>query len=209
MIADFLVAASEEGRPKTNEEESLSLVKQRDPDVTVKLADLENTAITADFGHEFGAQKGRFRTSHAAIEVPDTLDWTAPELLREGGSAASAGSDVYALTMTMWEVATLGIASPTQVLVDPDSSGADGGYAGGKVLSVKERLCAGARPSWEGTAIPQQLRHTLEQGWGAEVGNRPSAENLRFAIEVYVKQKEGDAFSTDLGPRVTTGGSMQ
>lgn len=173
----------------------------------MKLADLENTAITADFGHEFGAQKGRFRTSHAVVEVPDTLDGTVPELLHEGGSAVSAGSDVYALTMTMWEVATLGIAASGQVLVD--SAGAGGGDSGEKVLSVKERLCAGARPSWEGTRIPQQLRHTLEQGWGAEVGNRPSAENLRCAIEVYVKQKEGDAFSTDLSPRATTGGSME
>ena len=45
---------------KTNsevEQEQLALDQQQNPSVIVKLADLENVAITADFGHQFRNSK--------------------------------------------------------------------------------------------------------------------------------------------------------
>ena len=95
--------------------------------VTVKLADLENSVITEDFGGKKGAGAGgedlgacgynrppRARTkdvgqsqscmlsnrrliphAYRADVVPDTLDWTAPELMAEDGhSHVSQASDV-------------------------------------------------------------------------------------------------------------------
>ena len=39
--------------------------------------------------------------------VPDSLDWTAPELCQIAGGTPSLQSDVYALSVTWWEVSTI------------------------------------------------------------------------------------------------------
>jgi hypothetical protein len=209
----------QQSRSQTSDEareSALPLAQQRNPAVVVKLADLENTAITTDFGHSFSAQEERFHTSHSEIEIPDTLDWTAPELLRDGAPAASTASDVYALAVTMWEVATLCVQPPTAPAslvppapVEPTEPAPEAelgehfamsrigvgcaGVAGVRAdagLSVKEKLLNGWRPSFHGTKMPLQLVSLLELGWGENVVTRPSAENLQVAINAYASGKE-------------------
>jgi hypothetical protein len=182
----------------------LPLDQQDNPNVIVKLADLENVAITADFGHEFRNSKrdARFHTSTSEIEVPDTLDWTAPELLRDGGSEASAASDVYALTMTMWEIATFAVHPPSQKLaMPPEQRSTTEPRQGGNgtvvaAPNVREQILADWRPSFDGTGMPDQLLHNLELGWGATPAERPTAENLYKAVDAYVVGREGGGFST-------------
>jgi serine/threonine protein kinase len=204
---NFLVAKREvdRGRVRTRAEETLAEkldldehTAQSDAAVTVKLADLENTAITADFGHEFGSRTDRFHTSHSEIEVPDTLDWTAPELLREGGSAATMKSDVYALAMTLWEVVTFCMLPPTESLSPPTDAAATDSPSNADAMagSVKEKLLAGWRPTLDGTGIPEGLRITLESAWSGSVEDRPTAAALLQDIEAFVAEKEGVQFST-------------
>lgn len=196
-VGSSVATAGGNSIPKTSseiEEEQLPLDQRQNPNVIVKLADLENVAITANFGHEFrnSNRRSRFHTSTTEIEVPDTLDWTAPELLSQGGSAASAASDVYALTMTMWEVATCGVENPGQALEMPTPhSEAETTRA----PDVRERILAGWRPSFDGTGIPDQLLHNLQMGWGAEPANRPTADNLRQAVDAYVVGRESGDFT--------------
>ena len=180
---NFLVAAGSSGA--SVDVTSAVLAEADDPEVTVKLADLENTAITAEFGH-VGA---KFRASE--VEVPDTLDWTAPELLKDGGAAATFASDVYALAITCWEAAVLAARTPTGALVPPDPSGPET-----PDMSVREKLIAGWRPSLSETGIPEPIGAILERGWGADVKGRPSAEEIQQAMERQRLQDEESAFTT-------------
>ena len=197
--------------PETTEQvekQKLPLDQQQNPNVVVKLADLENVVIRTDFGHRFrdSNRDSRFHTSSSEAEVPDTLDWTAPELLSDGGRAASAASDVYALAMTMWEIATFGEAIPGQKLVAPPPSENQGGSDGKVVasnetmaaaLSVKEQILAGWRPSFEGTGVPDQLLHNIQLGWESTPAKRPTAEDLGKAVDAYVVGKDGGGFTTE------------
>ena len=176
---NFLVAAG------SVDVTSAVLAEADDPEVTVKLADLENTAITAEFGH-VGA---KFRASE--VEVPDTLDWTAPELLKDGGAAATSASDVYALAMTCWEAAVLAAGTPTSALVPPDPRGPET-----PDMSMREKLIAGWRPSFSETGIPEQIGGLLKKAWEADIKNRPSAEEIQQAMERQRLQDEESAFST-------------
>ena len=182
---NFLVAAGSSGA--SVDVTSAELAEADDPEVTVKLADLENTAITAEFGH-VGA---KFRASE--VEVPDTLDWTAPELLKDGGAAATSASDVYALAITCWEAAVLAAGTPTSALVPPDGPPPE---TPGPTLSVREKLIAGWRPSFSETGIPEQIGGLLKKAWEADIKNRPSAEEIQQAMERQRLQDEESAFST-------------
>ena len=141
--------------------------------------------------------------------MPDTLDWTAPELLRQGASAASAASDVYALTMTLWEIATFSVELPSRKLAIPEAHSAEQAEEGENAASCAEgevavlatpstraQILAGWRPSFDGTGMPTQLLHNVELGWGAAPATRPSAQDLHKAVDAYVVGREGGGFST-------------
>jgi hypothetical protein len=61
------------------------------------------------------------------------------------------------------------------------------------MLSTKEKLCRGWRPSFEGSGFPGQLEAIAIQGWGAIVENRPSADNMRNAVAVVKMSYDEDA----------------
>ncbi len=38
--------------------------------------------------------------------VPQTVNWTAPEVIRHGTKACTTAADVYSLGMVLWEILT-------------------------------------------------------------------------------------------------------
>ena len=127
--------------------------------------------------------------------MPDTLDWTAPELLSQGAARLSPGSDVYALAITWWEVLTLfAYQSPASALMAPinelqSTASEDGRSSSANVpgstqepSNTRDKIIAGWRPSFEGTSLPTQLQHTIVQAWGNDVSRRADASNLVLAV---------------------------
>eukprot|EP00658_Telonema_sp_P-2_P046399 TRINITY_DN3455_c0_g1_i8.p1 TRINITY_DN3455_c0_g1~~TRINITY_DN3455_c0_g1_i8.p1 ORF type:complete len:515 (-),score=95.04 TRINITY_DN3455_c0_g1_i8:532-2076(-) len=86
-----------------------------------------------------------------------TLEWAAPELLT--GSEANPWTDIYALTITLWEC--LSSASPYHPY---DNSEHD----------LQTAILAGLRPT-EPAGIPEALAAFLQAGWHHEPTRRPSA----------------------------------
>jgi len=109
--------------------------------------------------------------------------------------------------MTLWEIATFSVELPSRQLAMPAAAhsaeqleqgenGAHSAEGEAAAPSAREQILAGWRPSFDGTGMPVQLLHNVELGWGGTPADRPSAEELRTAVDAYVVGREGGGFST-------------
>ena len=129
------------------------------------------------------------------MEVPDTLDWTAPKLLRDGGRAASVMADIYSLGITWWEIVTLCAANPTDRLGPP--LGMTDDAATGRRGSIFGQLTHQKwRPQLSGVKLPQQLHDIYERSLGDDKDSRPLAAQMQAVASSEAAKLEGGAFTT-------------
>lgn len=126
---------------------------QQSPSRVIKLTDLE-LSDEDDAGRE------------AEVEAPQTINWTAPEVLRNP-KVFEKPSDVYSLTMVLWELLT------GQVPFDEAGLGPSEGR--------EQILTHGKRPVIPDDT-PTEYAHLLERGWAQDPAERPTAAELRDAL---------------------------
>jgi len=128
---------------------------EQSPTRVIKLTDLE-LSDEDDAKARDGAQ----------VEAPQTINWTAPEVLRDSKSFETP-ADVYSLTMVLWEILT------AQVPFDEPGLGPEQGRD--QILNDGKRP-----PIPEGT--PVEYAQLLMRGWADDPADRPSAGDLRDAL---------------------------
>lgn len=124
---------------------------EQSPERVIKLTDLELSDEHDDDG-------GR----EAEIEAPQTINWTAPEVLQNSRVFAKP-ADVYSLTMVLWELLT------GHVPFDEPGLGPTEGRA--LILEF------GKRPVIPDDT-PTEYASLLERGWAQDPAERPTAPEL-------------------------------
>ncbi|CAF0886905.1 unnamed protein product [Adineta steineri] len=115
---------------------------------------------------DFGLAKIRHETSHQSPYVPSvgTLSWKAPELLKLGGKHTEA-SDVYAMGIVLWELATG---------CEP--------YADTDVSMISDCVRQGQRMDIPSN-VPSSFAKLISKAWAQEPQKRPSCLELLNAIK--------------------------
>ena len=101
--------------------------------------------------------------AEAVIDVPQTVNWTAPEVIRGGKAAYTPAADVYSLTMVLWELLS------GQVPFDEPGIGPSD--VATVVLDQKRRPPIA-------DATPPEYANLLRRGWDHDPSRRPSANTV-------------------------------
>ena len=99
----------------------------------------------------------------AVIDVPQTVNWTAPEVIKGGKVAYTPAADVYSLIMVLWEILS--------GKVPFDEPGLGPSDVGTVVVEQKRRP-----PILDET--PPEYANLLRRGWDHDPSRRPSARTV-------------------------------
>lgn len=137
-------------------------------DLELSLRDRREAAIRSGHASSAATPAGSPSASGAIaaapIQVPQTPNWTAPEVMQRGAEARTPAADVYSLAMTLWEVFT------GQVPFDED---------GVSQNDIARLVCEyGERPFLPPHADPTYAR-LLRRGWAQDPAERPTAAEVR------------------------------
>ena len=157
-------------------------------DGVIKLTDLELSQRGSGSG---GGGGGRPTASSASVAVesttvdimvPQTVNWTAPEVIQAGKAAFSTMADCYSLGMVLWEVLTGAVPF--------DSMGP---------AAVADFVMDGGRPEIPGDTPPEYAA-LLEACWAAERTERPTARDIVQQLALLKRRCDAHR-STQLQPQ--------
>ncbi|GAB5370012.1 hypothetical protein AAMO2058_001455800 [Amorphochlora amoebiformis] len=115
--------------------------------------------------------------------VPDTINWTAPELLckERTNIVPTSKADVYSLAMTFYEIYSRKI--PYE---DWENDRKDR-----PELTVEEAIIAGSYRPEIPLNMPDSLKSLIEQGWASDPQQRPTAQDLYNECLRVMKRNRG------------------
>lgn len=137
-------------------------------DGVIKITDLE---LSQDL--EKGKEDNNDIDLAHEIEVPQTVNWTAPEVIRHGKVEFSTAADVYSLAMVLWELLT--------GMIPFDEPGIIPSMVSKLVVEEKRRP-----PIPVDT--PQEYAKLLERGWAENPGDRPSARAIKEELVLMMRR---------------------
>ena len=98
------------------------------------------------------------------VLVPQTVNWTAPEVLRDGADARTKAADVYSLAMTLYEVLTGQV--PFADLEYP-------------MTTIAEQICQGGKRPFLPPRTDRAYASLLRHAWAQDPAARPTAAAIR------------------------------
>lgn len=98
------------------------------------------------------------------VLVPQTVNWTAPEVLRDGADARTTAADVYSLAMTLYEVLTGQV--PFADLEYPTAT-------------IAEQICQGGKRPFLPPRTDRAYASLLRHAWAQDPAARPTAAAIR------------------------------
>eukprot|EP00467_Chlorarachnion_reptans_P008208 CAMPEP_0114496040 /NCGR_PEP_ID=MMETSP0109-20121206/5553_1 /TAXON_ID=29199 /ORGANISM="Chlorarachnion reptans, Strain CCCM449" /LENGTH=458 /DNA_ID=CAMNT_0001673277 /DNA_START=491 /DNA_END=1867 /DNA_ORIENTATION=+ len=155
-----------------------------DRNFTVKLADLELARRICCPGPEIKSQDEGSKQKKWVI--PDTINWTAPELLKRKHVYPTTAADVYSLAMVIYEIYARKV---------PYTDFAERCANDCKLsnTNLEDAIISGLfRPQIPET-MPEDLAEVVSQGWSSDPRNRPSAKDFYIKC-LSIRNKEGKEY---------------